>query len=216
MVQAVTISSSEKANSANNMIKNVIFDIGNVLTDYGFMDFIRSYGYSEDMCDRIAKAAMLSPHWKEYDRGVLTDDEIVDLFVSMDPDIEADIRRVHECLTGLVTGRDYAVPWIEDLKARGLSVYYLSNFSNKAFVDCADALDFLPYMDGGVFSYRVKQIKPDIDIYQTLLEKYDLKPEECVFIDDLKDNIISAESLGINTILFTSYDNVAQKLLSLL
>ena len=56
-----------------------------------------------------------------------------------------------------------------------------------------NALDFLPLTDGAIFSYTVKQIKPDLEIYETLLNQYRLKPDECVFIDDRMENIEGAK-----------------------
>ncbi len=194
------------------MIKTVIFDIGNVLTTYGWFDFIKGYGYSDDYCMRIARAVMLSPYWCEFDRNVWTWDEIVNAFVSMDPEIEEDIRKVIASQRNLVTKRDYAIPWVEELKAKGLRVLFLSNFSTYCRKDCADALDFIPYMDGGVFSFECNLIKPDSDIYEYLIDKYKLNPEECVFIDDVLNNTKAAEALGINTILFENYEDAKVKL----
>ena len=70
-------------------------------------------------------------------------------------------------------------------------------------------------MDGGVMSYEVKCLKPDPAIYQSLFEKYHLKPEECVFIDDNAANIDAAKKLGMKTILFQDYFQ-AQKQLNVL
>ena len=67
-------------------------------------------------------------------------------------------------------------------------------------------------MDGGVFSFECHLIKPDKEIYQYLIDKYDLIPDECVFIDDMQHNLDTAGVLGINTILFDEYENVRKKL----
>ena len=68
-----------------------------------------------------------------------------------------------------------------------------------------DVLDFLPHMDGGVFSCYVQLIKPDPEIYRTLMDKYDLKAEECVFIDDREENVVAARELGMQAIRFENY-----------
>ncbi len=194
------------------MISTVIFDIGNVLTTYGWLDFIKGQGYSDDYSMRLAKAIMLSPYWCEFDRDVWTYEQIVDAFVSMDPEIEEDIRKCVKDQVKLVTRRDYAIPWIKELKAAGYRVLFLSNFSTYCRKDCDEALDFIPYMDGGVFSFECHLIKPDKEIYQYLIDKYDLIPDECVFIDDMQHNLDTAGVLGINTILFDEYENVRKKL----
>ena len=67
-------------------------------------------------------------------------------------------------------------------------------------------LDFLPHMDGGVFSCYVNLIKPDPAIYRCLLEMYGLKAEECLFIDDREDNVVAARKLGIQAERFENYE----------
>ena len=89
---------------------------------------------------------------------------------------------------------------------------YLSNFSEKAETDCARALDFIPYMDGGILSYQEKVIKPMPEIYQLLIDRYDLKPEECVFMDDTLVNLEGAERFGIHTIHFHDREQAVMEL----
>lgn len=194
------------------MIKTVIFDVGNVLTEFGWKEFIRSFGYSEDICKRVGDATIESPYWKEYDRGVMNNDDIVNSFVSLDKELEKEIRETMADFKGILKPAEYAVPWIEDLKSRGLQVLFLSNFSERAFNECQDALGFLDHVDGGIFSYTVKLIKPDPEIYKCILDRYDLDPAECVFIDDLDENISAAATLGIHTILFKDKDSASSEL----
>lgn len=193
------------------MIKNIVFDIGNVLTDFRWADFIRDQGYDENMVERIAKASVKSIEWNELDRGVWTDEEIMDAFVKHDPEIEADIRKVYSNVAEMVTPRAYAIPWIQELKSKGYKVYYLSNFSRIAHVQCTEALAFLPYTDGGILSYQDKVIKPDPQIYQLLVERYGLVPEECVFIDDLQTNVDAAKACGYKGIVFVTKEQVEEE-----
>ncbi len=193
-------------------MKNIIFDIGNVLTDFRWREFLLEQGFSEEMMDRIAKASVLHPVWSELDRGVWTDEQILQGFVNNDPAIEKEIRSAFANMKGMVTIRDYAIPWIQELKAKGYQVYFLSNFSRKVEVECADCLAFLPYMDGGVFSYRVNLIKPDLTIYRRILSDYGLNPKESVFIDDTMVNIEAAKALEIHGIHFETYEQVRREL----
>ena len=75
-----------------------------------------------------------------------------------------------------------------------------------------EALDFIPYTDGGILSYEVKLIKPEREIYEMLLSRYDLKAEECVFVDDRKRNCEGAEKVGIKAILFENKEQVENEL----
>ena len=74
------------------------------------------------------------------------------------------------------------------------------------------ALDFLPYMDGGVFSCDEGVVKPDPRIYMIIIERFDLNPMECVFIDDSKANIMAAKALGMNVIHFEDYESAKNQL----
>lgn len=82
------------------MIKNLIFDIGNVLVDYNWRGFLKAQGFEPEMVERIGKAAPLSKEWNEYDRGVWTDEEILDSFVKNDPEIEPELRKAYAKLPG--------------------------------------------------------------------------------------------------------------------
>ncbi len=194
------------------MITTIIFDIGNVLADFTWREHFAGFGYSEEMVERIARATVYTPGWNEYDRGVLTIEQIMQEFVEADPEIEADIRRVMDNVKTIVRRNDYAIPWIQDLKSKGYRVLYLSNFSEKAETECAYALDFIPYMDGGILSYKEKLIKPMPEIYELLIRRYALVPQECVFLDDTQVNLDGAQKFGIHTILFQNKEQAMEEL----
>lgn len=194
------------------MIRNIIFDIGNVLTDFRWKEFLEDKGFDEAMVKRIAKASVQSTVWNEIDRGVWSMEELMQAFIRQDPEIEEELRRAYDDITGMVTKRAYAIPWIQELREKGYRVYYLSNFSEKAYEDCADALDFLPYTDGGILSYREKLVKPDPEIYRRLLSRYSLEAQESVFLDDTALNVEAAERLGIHGICFRTKEQAEEEL----
>ena len=197
------------------MIRNIVFDIGNVLTDFRWEEFLADKGFDGEMIRRIAKASVESPLWKEIDRGEWDREKLMQEFVKLDPEIEEELHLAYDDVHGMVTPRDYAIPWIKELKEKGYRVYYLSNFSDKAYVECADALGFLPYTDGGILSYRERMVKPEPEIYRRLLERYGLKAEECVFLDDLEVNVEAARAEGIAGIVFKTREQAQEELASL-
>lgn len=197
------------------MIRNVIFDIGNVLTDFRWKEFLQDKGFDEAMIARIAKASVLSPFWAEVDRGEWDAEKLMREFVKLDPEIEDELYKAYDNIQGMVTKRDYAIPWIRELKDKGFGVYYLSNFSDKAYVDCFDALDFIPYTDGGILSYRDRVIKPDERIYRLLLSRYQLEAQECVFLDDTPANVEAAKKLGFAGIVFRTKEQAQDELQAL-
>lgn len=194
------------------MITTIIFDIGNVLADFTWREHYKSFGYDDAMVDRIAKATVGNPAWNENDRGVMKLEDIIQAFVDSDPEIEQDIRKVLDNVKTIVSRNDYAIPWIQDLKGKGYRILYLSNFSEKAESECAYALDFIPYMDGGILSYQEKVIKPMPEIYDILIKRYNLVPKECVFIDDTQANLVGAEKFGIHTVLFHNREQAMEEL----
>lgn len=186
------------------MIHNIVFDIGNVLAGFVWEEFYRSFGYSEEEFERLADATVRSSFWNEIDRGVLSDEELLNGFIANDPSMEKQLREVFVNVERMICKYDYAIPWIKELKAKGYGVYYISNFGRKTYKDCIKALDFLPEMDGGILSYQEKIIKPSLEIYQLLLTRYGLTAEECVFIDDLSKNVEAAREAGMKGIVFQS------------
>lgn len=184
------------------MIKNIVFDIGNVLVSFGWKEHFAKFNFSEDILERVIAATVKSGAWNEYDRGVLTEEEILDGFIKNDPGIEKELRAVAADFTGLLPQFEYAKGWILDLQKKGYKVYALSNMSYKAVRECSDGLDFLPMLDGYILSCDVKVIKPDHRIYDMLLEKYGLTASETVFFDDTEANVKAAIECGWHAIRF--------------
>lgn len=98
------------------------------------------------------------------------------------------------------------------MKNKGYNVYYLSNYSHFNMSTAPEVLDFIPYMDGGIYSCDVQLLKPDMAIYELLCKKYELVPSECVFIDDRKENVEAARAFGMQVIHFKSYETADKQL----
>lgn len=194
------------------MIKNVVFDIGNVLAGFAWKEFYESFGFTEEVFEKLADATVRSSFWNEMDRGKLSDDQLLEGFIKNDPSIEKEIRQVFENVSDMIKRYDYAIPWLKELKKRGYGVYYISNFAHKAHVECEKALDFLDEMNGGILSYQVKLIKPDPEIYRLLCRQYEIEAEECVFIDDTEKNVLAAQKEGMKGIVFHTLEQVKEEL----
>lgn len=194
------------------MIKTIIFDIGNVLAGFAWKEYFQRFGYSKDTLKRIAAATVESEAWVEYDRGALSEDEIMDAFIANDRGIEKELRESLSNIQGMLVKYDYAIPWVKELKEKGYQVLVLSNFASRAYRDCQDVLGFLEYVDGGILSFKEKVVKPQPEIYRLLLDRYRLIPEECVFLDDTKENLTAAEKFGIRTIHFVTKEQAAEEL----
>lgn len=185
------------------MIRNIIFDIGNVLVGYDWQQYLDSFRFPAEKRDAIARAVFGSDTWNELDRGIVPIPELEERFAANAPRYRTDILRVFRSCGKCILRRDYAIPWIQDLKKRGFHVYYLSNYSEFMIAQTRSALDFIPYMDGGVFSCEVKQIKPDPEIFYSLLKRCpSIRPDESIFFDDTEKNTQAACTLGFHGIVF--------------
>lgn len=188
------------------MIKNIIFDIGNVLVDYCWREHIAGCGFAGETAERLGNAMMKSPVWNEVDRGAWSDEELLTAFIANDPELAEEIRKVFSDLGTIVGKREGSKPWIRSLKEQGYKVYYLSNFAERVKREASDRLSFLEEMDGGLMSYEVHLIKPDEAIYRALFERCGIRPEESIFLDDSPANLETAKVLGMEGLLVRSQE----------
>ena len=194
------------------MIKNVIFDVGQVLVAWEPVEAMRALGMDEETVRAVADATVHTSDWDEADRGALSDEELLTGFIRKAPAYEAQIRNFWEHVDRAIYPFPYVGEWMRTLKDKGYHLYILSNYGKWTYEHTAEALSFLSDVDGQVFSFEVHQIKPEPEIYRTLLDKFNLVADECVFLDDRRENIEAAETQGIHTVLFTTYQDALEKL----
>ena len=132
------------------MIKNIVFDIGGVLADFRIREFLAEKGLDASMIRRVLKASVMNPYWGKFERGEVSEEETLQAFAAADPEIENELRLAFTSLSGMLTIRDYAIPLVKRIKNAGFGVYYLSNYSKKAYDECGESLAFMPFMDGGI------------------------------------------------------------------
>lgn len=198
------------------MIKNIVFDIGNVLMDYNPDRYMDDLGFDQITKDAVSSAMFCNPLWDESDRGVLTSEQLLSGFIANNPAFESAIRQAYTSVGDTVTLMPYTLPWIESLKSRGYRLYILSNYADRTYQLSQHKMAFLPYMDGVVFSYRCHLIKPQQEIYRHLCTTHSLNPSETVFLDDRSENVDGAQKYGLHSIHFQNYSQASQELESLL
>ncbi len=194
------------------MIRNVIFDVGRVLVQFDCESVLEQLGITGTAQKAVMAATEGTKEWDEYDRSEKSDTELLDAMIANAPEYEKEIRLLWDHIGLTIRKFDYASEWIRSLKKNGYRVYILSNYSARTYRETKAELDFVEDADGAVFSFQVHAIKPEPQIYQALLGKYDLLAEESVFIDDRQDNIDAAKMQGINGIRFQSYEQAASEL----
>ena len=198
------------------MIKNIIFDVGKVLVEYDPDGMMKKLGFDEETLQNVNQAVFQNELWNESDRGVLSPEELLEAFIANNPAYEKEIRQVIDAVGDTISLMPYAVEWVKGLKERGYYLYILSNYAEYTYEKTSHKMEFLPYMDGVVFSYRCKLIKPEKEIYEYICKTYELKPEESVFLDDRKDNVEAARNMGMHGIVFENYAQGSETLEQLL
>ncbi len=197
------------------MIKTIIFDIGNVLMDWHFKTYIKGLLKDDELVKKVTGAIYGTGYWDELDFGVDAE-EVFGRMMEAEPDYKSEIRLVLDHVSECMDKKEYAIPWIKSLKERGYKVLYLSNYSEYVMQAKPEVLDFLPLMDGGIFSCYVGMTKPDPRIYHRLCQEYGLVPEECVFIDDRPENVQAAMDYGMKGVCFNDFEQASRELNGLL
>jgi len=194
-------------------VKAIIFDLGMVLIDWNPYHLYRQL-LDNDADIHTFLTTICTMDWNEEQDMGRPIKEGTELLVAQYPEHEANIRayygRWDEMLGGPIAG---TVEIFNNLKTSGLyQLYALSNWSAETFGIARERYVFLNEFDGVVISGVEKTRKPFVDFYQILLNRYQLQPEECLFIDDNLRNVLAARELGIDSIHFVGAENLAEEL----
>lgn len=189
--------------AADATIKNVIFDMGNVLMRFDGPYFSAQFTDNEEDAAALNRALFASPVWNLLDSGTVSYDTMLrvaraHLDERLWPNLDA-------CFAGWAK---YSSPieetnaLVHDLKDAGYGVYLLSNAGTRIH----EQLDHMPaweLMDGAVVSAEERMMKPDPAVYQLLCGRYGLEPAECLFVDDNADNCEGARVAGMRAVRYT-------------
>ncbi len=195
------------------MIKNYIFDFGNVLGE--FYPERLTAPFVEDLEERrlVSEVAFDRLYWDRLDDGSITDEEVREGIRSRLPeDLAEKGCRVYDNWIKTVTPVPQMEKLIEDIGKTDKRLFLLSNISigfAENYKDVPWIAQLFSHFDGLAFSGVVGLVKPNAEIFEHLLNKFDLKGEECLFVDDNAANIQGAKAVGIEGYLF---DGDAQKL----
>ncbi len=179
------------------MIKNIIFDLGNVLISFRPSEYFDKKKFPEAIKTTILSDIFSSKEWSMLDKGEITTPEAIEAIAKKSSLNKKEIAHIFNLRTDIIFPLDSNVKLLPELKKRGFKLYYLSNFPLDIFDEVKDGYYFFKYFDGGLISATVKSSKPENLIYKIFIESYSLKPEECLFIDDIEINVRTAEVMGM-------------------
>lgn len=195
-------------------MNHIIFDIGNVLLSYQPLEYLHQY-YSQEISNDLYKIIFQSPEWVELDKGTITNQEAINILALKYPQYKKEIEFVLNHWTNMMIPITKNVEVAKKLKQKGYHLYLLSNFHSEAFDEMLHKYDFFQLFDGQIISSHVHFLKPDKQIYIALLNKYNLQPKECIFIDDTRINTLAALSIGITPVHLPYQSDLEKELLKL-
>lgn len=198
------------------MLKNIIFDVGDVLLEYRWHEMLTDYGLPDDEADKVGSLMFDDDLWHEFDIGNMQRDEIIRQYMENYPEYAETIQWFITHGEFMHVKREDVWERMNKLKDKGYGIYILSNYSEELFKKHTADAPFTRLADGIVVSYQIHITKPDERIYKYLLDKYNLIAEECIFFDDREENTEGARKLGINAITVTSREFLLEELDKLL
>lgn len=191
------------------MIKNIVFDMGQVLVSYVGNLVCQIYIEDEQERKDVSTSVFASPEWVLLDMGVMPEEEALK---KMQERLDTESKREqaewcfwhwHEYNMKPKEGMEELVRW---LKSMGYGIYLCSNASVRLLKCYKEVIPAIDCFDGILFSAEVQCLKPQKEMYGHLFDRFHLKPEECFFVDDLNLNIEGARRCGMEGYCFEDGD----------
>ncbi|MFI5160676.1 MAG: HAD family hydrolase [Sphingobacteriales bacterium] len=195
------------------MINTIIFDLGAVLIDWNPRYMYRTIFSDETEMEKFL-ADITTSDWNEEQDAGRPLAHGTEILVRRFPEHEANIRAFYGRWNEMLGEAFHeTVEIFGKLKHSGkYKIYALTNWSAETFPVAFERFEFLNWFDGIVVSGAEKMRKPTTEFYHILLNRYQVKAEEALFIDDNYRNILAAEEIGINCIHFTSAEQLEEEL----
>jgi len=198
------------------LIKNIIFDLGGVLIDWNPKYMYKKIFSDTDQCNWFIENICTNDWNEQQDGGRLIQDankELIEKYPEHKENIEAYYTRWEEMLNGPIEGTVSIFKELKDNK--NFNIYALTNWSAETFPRALELYDFLHWFDGRLVSGEENTRKPFKEIYDLILNRFNLIANETVFIDDNLRNIKAAEEVGIKSIHFLNPEQLKKDLVSL-
>ncbi len=188
------------------MIKNIIFDLGNVVLKLKWEIVLSRFSNNEKDKTTLENIIFNSKEWKELDNGTIEKEDAINIMLSKLPQElhQACKNIMNNWRDGLIINSEI-INFIKSIKFKGYKTYILSNAPHE-IPEYLSNNDLNKYFDGQIISAQEKVSKPDEKIYKILLDRYSLIAEESLFLDDKKENIDAAKKCKINGYVF-DYNN---------
>lgn len=183
-------------------MRNIIFDLGGVVLEWN-PDFILESVYADPHMRTTMKAALFQhPDWLEMDRGILSEPELMARLEKRTGRPKPELRMLFDAIRSSLRPKPDTMELIARLVQRGVPLYCLSNMAASTFVYLREKHAFWTAFRGIVISGEIEVMKPDREIFEYLLRRYELSPADTVFVDDHEANVQAARALGMHGVRF--------------
>ena len=183
-------------------IRNVIFDLGGVVFDWNPDHIVSRVQPVPELRAALKEALFGHADWRLFDRGALTEPEIVQRLQQRLGATQTEVEVILDAVRNSLVEKPETLELLRALQGRGTPLYCLSNMPASIYTHLRQRHSFWDVFHGIVISGEVQMMKPEPEVFLHLLEKYGLRPEETVFIDDSLANIEAAKGVGLRTIWF--------------
>lgn len=192
------------------MIKNIIFDIGGIILEWGNNPLIELLNKTDYEVNKICKIIYGDSRFKECILGNLSQFEYMKQLMNENPVYSYDIEKILS-----EKYQEKALPVIKEnlekiyeLKNKEYKIYFLSNITDVSYNYLNDKLNILNMVDGGVYSCKEHLKKPSKEIFDTLIKRFDLNKEETIFFDDSPKNVKAGNEYGVKSYVFNSIKDI--------
>jgi putative hydrolase of the HAD superfamily len=183
-------------------VRNVIFDLGGVLLDWNPDKIASRFESEPELRERLKQTLFGHADWQLFDRGTFTEAALIERVRTRTGRNTAEISAIIDAVRESLDEKPDTVKLLRALHQRGADLFCLSNMPTSIYDHVRRRHVFWDAFRGIVISGEVRMMKPEPEVFAHLLEKYELRPDETVFIDDLAANIDAAKRVGLHGILF--------------
>ena len=190
------------------MIKNIVLDVGGVIFDDSKQNIQKLLNKN---CDNIYKIAYGSGFKKCLLGEISVQEHINSLKDEKDfNDISYILKKENLIKSYPLIKNNFE--YIKDLRKRGYKLFLLTNITEDSYNYINELININDKFDGGIYSYQEHLIKPDYDIYNLLINRFNLNKDETIFFDDKEKNVKAANEVGIKSYVFTSINDIESNL----
>lgn len=194
---------------------NIVFDLGGVVFNWQ-PDKLISSVFNDPETQQLVRVEIFEhSDWVELDRGTLDVEQAIERGASRTKLPRAEISKLMSEVPRSLTPIHESIDLLRSIRGTDNKFFILSNMQFPSIEHLERESSIWDMFDGIVISCRIQKVKPDIEIYEYLLNEHRLVAEETVFIDDTDVNLVAASTLGIKTIKFVSSSQCRQDLVNL-